>query len=284
MKKKLGTKQEQEARRLAAGRLLLAGKKNVDVDSSVESVAVVGEAMEEDRPTRRARWIADEACRRAAAQAVQETKEDARTHPLEGCASRRVSVRLVDRETGCSSHPAEVQGGLSSASCAEDPSPTGPHAAKTPTPGATTRPRRTGALAQRRVAANKKGAARWRQPIVFLDESGFMLQPTVRRTWAPSGHTPILVESARRDRLSAIGALSISPVRRWMDFSFQLHRRNVDTSLLIPFLHALHNRLRSSGGARLGQSSGPLQDGTSTSRSSIRPGFALSTCRPIARS
>ncbi len=31
MKKKLGTKQEQEARRLAAGRLLLAGKKNVEV-------------------------------------------------------------------------------------------------------------------------------------------------------------------------------------------------------------------------------------------------------------
>jgi len=29
-----------------------------------------------------------------------------------------------------------------------------------------------------------------------------------------------------------------------MDFSFQLHDRNVDTSLLIPFLHALHNRFR----------------------------------------
>ncbi len=79
---------------------------------------------------------------------------------------------------------------------------------------------------------------------MFLDESGFMLQPTVRRSWAPSGHTPVLVESARRDRLSAIGALSISPVRRWMDFSFQLHHRNVDTSLLIPFLHALHDRFR----------------------------------------
>jgi len=77
-----------------------------------------------------------------------------------------------------------------------------------------------------------------------LDESGFMLQPTVRRTWAPSGQTPILVESARRDRLSAIGAFSISPVRRRMDFSFQLHDRNIDTSLLIPFLHDLHDRFR----------------------------------------
>ena len=95
-----------------------------------------------------------------------------------------------------------------------------------------------------RVAANKKGAARWGQPIVFLDESGFMLQPTVRRTWAPSGRTPILVESARHDRISAIGALSISPVRRWMDFSFQLHRANIDTSRLIAFLRELHYRFR----------------------------------------
>jgi len=94
------------------------------------------------------------------------------------------------------------------------------------------------------MAADKKGAARWRQPIVFLDESGFMLQPTVRRTWAPSGQTPILIESARRDRLSAIGAFSISPVRRRMDFFFQLHDRNIDTSLLIPFLCDLHHCFR----------------------------------------
>jgi transposase len=77
-----------------------------------------------------------------------------------------------------------------------------------------------------------------------LDESGFMLQPTVRRTWAPSGRTPILVESARYDRISAIGALSISPVRRWMDFAFQLHHANIDAPLLIPFLRELHHRLR----------------------------------------
>lgn len=45
-------------------------------------------------------------------------------------------------------------------------------------------------------------------------------------------------------RLSAIGAFLISPIRRWRDFSFQLHRRNIDTLLLIPFLHALQNRFR----------------------------------------
>ena len=94
------------------------------------------------------------------------------------------------------------------------------------------------------MAANKKGAARRGHYIIFLDESGFMLQPTVRRTWAPAGSTPVLIESARRDRISAIGALSISPVCHWMDFSFQLHRTNINTSLLIPFLSDLHHRFR----------------------------------------
>jgi hypothetical protein len=28
--------------------------------------------------------------------------------------------------------------------------------------------------------------------LVFLDESGFMLTPTVRRTWAPRGSKPLL--------------------------------------------------------------------------------------------
>jgi len=71
-----------------------------------------------------------------------------------------------------------------------------------------------------------------------------MLQPTVRRSWAPSGQTPRLVESARHDRLSLIGAISISPVRRQMDFFFQFHPGNIDTSRLIPFLQALHRHFR----------------------------------------
>ena len=40
-------------------------------------------------------------------------------------------------------------------------------------------------MAQAGVAANKKGAKRKLTPILFLDESGFMLQPVRRRTWAP---------------------------------------------------------------------------------------------------
>ena len=42
---------------------------------------------------------------------------------------------------------------------------------------------------------------------MFLDESGFMLQPVCRRTWAPRGQTPYLYHLYRQDRLSAISYL-----------------------------------------------------------------------------
>src|SRR5205823_8787949 len=47
--------------------------------------------------------------------------------------------------------------------------------------------------------------------VVFLDESGFALTPSVRRTLAPRGRTPILEAWDRRDRISAISAVTLSP-------------------------------------------------------------------------
>ncbi len=41
-----------------------------------------------------------------------------------------------------------------------------------------------------------------------------MLQPTIRKTWAPRGQTPILKCYDRRDRLTVVSALSVSPQRR----------------------------------------------------------------------
>ena len=37
-----------------------------------------------------------------------------------------------------------------------------------------------------------------------------MLQPVVRRTWAPRGQTPILRQWDRRDRLSTISAITVA--------------------------------------------------------------------------
>ena len=49
-----------------------------------------------------------------------------------------------------------------------------------------------GILESRAVAGGKKNAAQQRAWIFFEDESGFSQQPSIRRTWAPRGETPVL--------------------------------------------------------------------------------------------
>src|SRR4051812_44637976 len=58
--------------------------------------------------------------------------------------------------------------------------------------------------------------------LVFLDESGFQLTPVVRRTYAPRGKTPILEAWHRKGRISAISAVTVSPVRRRPNLYFRL--------------------------------------------------------------
>ena len=58
------------------------------------------------------------------------------------------------------------------------------------------------------MAGDPKGAEAQQQTILFLDESGFYPLPSVVRTYAPVGQTPILREWCSRDPLSAISAIS----------------------------------------------------------------------------
>jgi transposase len=58
--------------------------------------------------------------------------------------------------------------------------------------------------------------------LLFLDESCFQLTPTVRRTLAPRGQTPILPCWDRRDKISAISAITLTPRRHLPGLVFQL--------------------------------------------------------------
>ena len=80
--------------------------------------------------------------------------------------------------------------------------------------------------------------------IVFLDESGFMLQPVRRRTWAPRGQTPIQRVWDRHDRWSVISALTLSPNRRRIGFWFDLHDQNIKAPQLMEFLRELRRQTR----------------------------------------
>jgi len=94
------------------------------------------------------------------------------------------------------------------------------------------------------LAADKKGAKRKLAPLVFLDESGFMLQPVRRRTLAPSGQTPLHDAWDRHDRLSAIALIGVSPVHHRLSLYFQLLPKNVDTDGMVWLLRQLHYHYR----------------------------------------
>ena len=44
---------------------------------------------------------------------------------------------------------------------------------------------------------------------VFIDQTGFRLQPVNRCTWAPRGETPAPRAGDRYDRLSVVGAVAL---------------------------------------------------------------------------
>ena len=78
---------------------------------------------------------------------------------------------------------------------------------------------------------------------MFLDETGFLLQPLNRRTWAPRGETPMQYASARHDRLSAIGAVTLSPKRQRINTYWHFYDGNVVASDVVAFLRQLHRQI-----------------------------------------
>jgi transposase len=76
-------------------------------------------------------------------------------------------------------------------------------------------------LETRGLAAAQKNAARRGSWLILIDETGLFTNPLVRRTWAPKGQTPKLPKDAGRHRkVSAIGALCVSPRGRRPSFRF----------------------------------------------------------------
>jgi transposase len=81
--------------------------------------------------------------------------------------------------------------------------------------------------------------------LVFLDESGFMLTPTVRRTLAPRGRTPIIKSWDRHDRISAISCITVSAKRRRLGLYFHLlpDDKNAQGEDTVAFLKQLKRHL-----------------------------------------
>lgn len=96
------------------------------------------------------------------------------------------------------------------------------------------------------LAAPQKKATRLGAALIFIDETGLMLRPVVRRTWAPIGRTPLLHHPQRRcGKISAIGALSISPQRRFLNLHLHLYvGGDISEEEVIVFLREMLRRQR----------------------------------------
>src|SRR5438067_4090284 len=83
----------------------------------------------------------------------------------------------------------------------------------------------------------KKGAAEGRV-MVFIDEAGFQLLPTVVRTYAPRGETPVLPEAATRKHLSVISGVTLAG-RLWT----QVQDESIKGPAVVRFLAHLQRHL-----------------------------------------
>jgi len=96
-------------------------------------------------------------------------------------------------------------------------------------------------VGQEALAATEKRAKRQNALIVFEDESGVSLLPSVRATWAPRGHTPVLRHHFVWKRLSLAGALAYEPDGSNAHLFFELRPGAYNDETLIEFLSQLND-------------------------------------------
>jgi putative transposase len=82
--------------------------------------------------------------------------------------------------------------------------------------------------------------------LVLIDESGLLLNPLVRRTWALRGETPVIGgDGGHRKKVSVIGAVSVSPGTRRLGLYFSTLRDGYfDAGAVVAFLRDLLRHLR----------------------------------------
>jgi transposase len=99
-------------------------------------------------------------------------------------------------------------------------------------------------MGERAVAQGKKNARRRDAWIVFQDESGFSLLPSVRASWAPKGKTPVLHHHfSHWKRLSMSAALCFGPDASEASLIFGMEPGSYNDEKLIAFITELHDQL-----------------------------------------
>ena len=78
---------------------------------------------------------------------------------------------------------------------------------------------------------------------MFLDESGFMLQPLRRRTWAPPGKPPCNPLGIAATAGASSAASSLAPWALRIGVYFRLHDHNIVTADVEDFVKQFHRQI-----------------------------------------
>jgi transposase len=92
----------------------------------------------------------------------------------------------------------------------------------------------------------RREAMQTKAHLVWIDESGYLLAPLLRRTWGLRGKTPVLRQRARhRDKVSAIAAFTLSPSGRRRGLYFETYpKAYINNVKVAAFLRQLLRHLR----------------------------------------
>jgi transposase len=88
-------------------------------------------------------------------------------------------------------------------------------------------------------------AAEKREFLVFVDETGFMMYSTVRKTFAPPGETPVNKVTDPHGRISTIGAIAMSPEDKTLGWHYYMLEKNTNFRgpAVVDFLKRLRNAI-----------------------------------------
>lgn len=99
-------------------------------------------------------------------------------------------------------------------------------------------------LGRSKMAPGKKNARRRKAWIFFQDESGVSQRPSIRRTWAPKGETPVLIHAFNWSTISVCAAMGFRWDGRRSQLFFQTRKGSYNSESLIAFLQDLRRHLR----------------------------------------
>jgi transposase len=90
-----------------------------------------------------------------------------------------------------------------------------------------------------------RDAARKEASLVFIDESGFMFEPVIRRTFAPPGKPPVIKIADPHSRISVAGAITVSPIQKRLGFLYHLlpDNANFHGDSTAQFLSEIYHRI-----------------------------------------